>query len=90
MKVCPLPFVVGLLGAFGILAAGGLSVAVCTLAAITGGAFADLARRARHEAPSKVNDATDLWSAVAFFAILIAAAIDLGRSTAGTSPLDWT
>src|SRR5207249_6495086 len=90
MKVGPLPFFVGLLGAFGILAAGGMSVAVCALAAITGGAFADLARRARREAPSTTNDATDLWSSIAFFAILTAAAFDLGRSAGGISPLDWT
>src|SRR5206468_66274 len=89
MKVGPLPFLVGLLGAFGILAVGGMSVAVCTLAAITGGAFADLARRARREAPSVVSDATDLWSSIAFFSILIAAAFDLGRSVAGTTPLEW-
>jgi protein-S-isoprenylcysteine O-methyltransferase Ste14 len=91
VKVGPLPILVGLLGAFGILAAGGVSVAVCTLAAITGGAFADLARRARRETPSTVNDATDLWSSLGFFAILVAAAFDLGRSAAGRStPLDWT
>jgi protein-S-isoprenylcysteine O-methyltransferase Ste14 len=90
VKVGPLPFLVGILGAFGILAAGGMSVAVCTLAAITGGAFADLASRARREAPSDVNDGTDLWSSFAFFVILIAAAFDLGRPAGGTSPLDWT
>jgi protein-S-isoprenylcysteine O-methyltransferase Ste14 len=89
VKIGPLPFLVGLLGAFGILAAGGMSVAVCTLAAISGGAFADLARRARREPPSGVGDATDLWSSITFFAILVAAAFDLGRSAGGTSPLDW-
>ncbi|HSD09918.1 MAG TPA: isoprenylcysteine carboxylmethyltransferase family protein [Candidatus Binatia bacterium] len=89
MNAAALPLLVGLLGAFAILAAGGMSVPVCTLATIAGGVFADLARRARREAPSTQNDATDWWSALAFFAILIAAAFDLGRSAAEAAPFDW-
>lgn len=80
MKSGLVALVAGALAACGILAAGGISLAVCTLAAISGGAFAHLARRAAREARVLRPDWTDLWSALGFFAILTGAAFDLGRT----------
>ncbi len=67
-----------------VAAAGGTaSPEVILLAAISGGAFADLARRAVTEEVDGPRDPTDLAMSLAFLAVLLAGAYDLGRDSRG-------
>jgi protein-S-isoprenylcysteine O-methyltransferase Ste14 len=76
----------GAAAATAIVAAGAATLESWLLATISGGAFADVARRAGRE-ESSAGDASDLGSALAFLAILVAAAFDVGRgSVAAPSP----
>lgn len=79
---------VGVGAALVILLAGGIDVEVALLAVITGLAFADLARRAAREGAAASSDPTDLATSLAFLAILMAAAFDVGR-TDGRQGVDW-
>jgi len=55
------------------------------LATITGIAFGDLTRRARRENATAGGDVTDLASSLAFLAVLVAAAIDVGDGSVDPS-----
>ncbi len=67
-----------------VVAAGGTeSPWVILLAAISGGAFADLARRAVAEKVDGPRDPTDLAMSLAFLVLLLAGAHDVGRDSRG-------
>ena len=74
------PALVGTLVAVAIVAAGGVGVEVLVLAAVAAGVFADLARRAIRERFLAGGDPTDVAVAVAFLAILAAAAFERGAT----------
>ena len=82
LRTAAIALLVAAMVASAILAAGGARFDVGLLALVAGGAFGDLARRAGSEPASAVKDPTDLASSLAFLAILVAAAFDLGRSVA--------
>jgi len=72
-----------------IVVAGDATPLACMLATITGIAFGDLARRARREHTTTTGgDVTDLAGSLAFLAVLIAAAFDVGRGSMRW-PIDW-
>jgi protein-S-isoprenylcysteine O-methyltransferase Ste14 len=64
--------------------AGGIDPEVLVLAAIGGLVFGDLAGRARREPPPARPDVTDLAMSLAFLAILVAAAFEVGRAAGGS------
>jgi len=79
MSFVPLPWLVAVGVALAIVAAGGAeSGEVWLLAAISGGVFADVARRAGREETAPSRDVTALPMAAGFFLILLAAAYERG------------
>jgi protein-S-isoprenylcysteine O-methyltransferase Ste14 len=75
-----MPWLVAATVAAAILAIGGARLDVGALALVSSAAFGDLVRRAVREPAVAAKDPTDLASSLAFLAILLAAAFDLGRS----------
>jgi len=75
------PVLAGAGAASAIVVAGDATLPACLLATITGIAFGDLAWRAQHERTTTGGDFTDLVGSLAFLAVLIAAAIDVGRGS---------
>ena len=75
----PFSALTGVAAGGAILAAGGSSLHVCLLALIGGAVFADIMRRAGKEAAGRdARDPTDVATPLAFLAILMAAAFDVG------------
>ncbi len=83
MKLLLVPAAVALLSGSVIVLVGGAGGEVLLLATIVAGAFADLARRTLREPPPSRPDFTDHASSIAFFAVLVAAAFDLGAADSG-------